>query len=325
MTSQSEYVSLESSCLGIKAKNPALLLAIADRLRSIIDPLSEFHPETIYVKDERDPDRGLTITYLDVSKYFNAATGKFVPVLFEMNDKFVESHKVMVSREWLDGQVIAADQALGKIEPAQVEMAGSGQVLKLANASFIINYEDQPTPLDSNSYGHLHRNLALQGDQRKAQNAASKDAIARREAERKLAIAEALLNEARSKEKVTAEENRSLFNELSAKNRKIQDQEIAINDLNERLAVFESCFDPSNPIHPFKLNEAFECWKAVTKDGSFDPSGPGGRGAKVLVMEWLRLQGESDIGDIKNTSAKVKRLAVIIGWRGQGSGAIRSR
>lgn len=325
MAQNTEYVSLEHCCSTLKLSTPAVLGDIADQLRSILEPLSELNPHTVYVGIDHNSHDRPPITYLDLSNYFSKATGKHVPVLFETPFQVVESHYVMVSREWLQSKVVAARERLGLIKPAQAEKVYSAQLLKLANSNFISTYEEQPAALDTNEYRELHRKLAVQSDQRKAQEAASKDAIARHEAENRLAVLDALLAESRAKVKALTDENRSFYNEITAKDRKIQDKELEIEALNERLSTFAACFNPHSALHPAALSEAFDCWDALTRSGTFDPSGPGGRGAKQLVLEWLRARGEFDIGTLSNPSAKVKRLAVIIGWRGAGSGAIRSR
>jgi hypothetical protein len=325
MTQNTEYVSLEYCCSMLKVSAPAVLGDIAEQLRSILDPLSELNPLTVYAGAGHDPHDRPPITYLDLSNYFLKATGKHVPVLFETPFQVVESHNVMVSREWLQTKVVAARERLGLIKPVQAEKAYSAQLLKLANSNFISTYEEQPAALDTNAYKELHRKLAVQSDQRKAQEAASKDAIARRDAENRTVVLEALLAESRAKEKALMDENRSLYNEITAKDRKIQDKELEIEALSERLLTFVSCFNPHSALHPAALSEAFDCWNDLTQFGTFDPSGPGGRGAKSLVLEWLRARGETDIGTLSKPSAKVKRLAVVIGWRGAGSGAIRSK
>lgn len=325
MKNQTGYVSLESCCSQLKSTNPALLEALAEQLRSIVDPMAEFHPDTIYVCRTSDPETRHPITYFDVSTYLKKATGKFVPVLFETPFEVVESHTVMVNRDWFSDKVEAAKERIGKIHTAGAETVRNSQILKMANASFRSFFEDQPAPLDSRGHQELQKKLAIQNDQRKAQEAASKDSIARRHAEDRLAVVEALLAEARAKEKVLSDENRSFYNELTAKDRKIQERDLEIASLRERLTVFAICFNPHSPLHPAALNEAFECWTALTRNGTHDPSGPGGRGALSLVLDWLNERGEKDMGTLKNPSAKAKRLSVIIGWRGTGSGAIRSR
>lgn len=325
MKNQTDYVSLESCCSQLKSTNPALLGALAEQLRSIADPMAEFYPDTIYVGGVSDPEIRHPITYSDVSRYFRDATGKFVPVLFETPFEVVESHKVMVNRDWLSGKIEVAKDRVGKVLTAETETVRSSQILKMANASFHSFFEDQPPPLDSRGHQELQKKLAIQKDQRKAQEAASKDAVARRHAEELLAVANALLIEARAKEKVLSDENRSFYNELTAKDRKIQERDLEIESLRERLTVFAICFNPHSPLHPASLNEAFECWAALTRNGTYDPSGPGGRGALSLVLDWLTERGEVNVGSLKNPSAKAKRLSVVIGWRGTGSGAIRSR
>ena len=85
--------------------------------------------------------------------------------------------------------------------------------------------------------------------------------------------------------------------------------------LSAELDVFLNCFNPENPLHPKGLYEAFQCWQAVTDNGTRDPSGPGGRGAQSLVLEWLKSRGEPDVGSMKKSGLRIKRLAAVIGWR----------
>lgn len=322
MPPQSEYISLESSCLKIKAVNPALLSALADLLESIIDPNSAFKSETIFIHDAGAKSADLEISYQDLSDYFKGATGKYVPVLFEVAGQAFEAAKVKINKEWLAGKIKVAEERLyhsASVVTASRGMA-SAQILKMGNASFISTYDDQPEQLDSRGNQHLLAKLAANHDQRKAQEAASKDAIARRNAENALTVASALLDESRAKERALIEEIRTLYNEITAKDRKIQNREQQIASLSERLERFASCFDPHHPLHPAEMLQAFECWQALTRNGTHNPSGPGGRGARILVTEWLRDQGETvDIG------AKIKRFEAIVGWRGKGSGAIRSK
>lgn len=325
MTQNTKYVSLEHCCAALKLSAPAMLSDIADQLRSILEPQSELNPLTVYVGNDLESHDRPPITYLDLSHYFKKATGRHVPVLFETPFQVVESHTVMVSREWLGTKIDAARERLGFVQPTVVENVLSSQLLKVANSRVIRFPEDQPAPVDSAGLRDIQKRLMVQADQRKAQEAASKDAITLRHVEKQLAVTEALLAESRAKEKVLSEENRGFYNELIAKDRKIQDRDLAITNLTERMAVFAACFNPHSPLHPAALSEAFDCWVAITRSGTFDPSGPGGRGAKCLVLEWLRERGDTDIGTLSNPSAKVKRLSVIIGWRGAGSGAIRSK
>lgn len=323
MAQNNEYVSLEHYCSALKVSAPALLGEIANQLRSILEPKCELNPGTVYVSGHSGSENRPPITYLDLSVYFKKATGRHVPVLFETPFQVVESRTVMVNRDWLKRKAEVAKEKLGLLIPSVKETVHSSQVLKMANASFISSYEEQPPALNSHAYSELYKKLAMQGDQRKAQEAASKDAIALRKAENRIEVLEALLAESKAQEKILAEENNSFYNEITAKNRKLQDKELEIERVSERLTMFANCFNPHSSLHPAALNECFECWNDITRNGTYDPSGPGGRGALALVVEWLNGRGETV--NPRNPGMKAKRLSVIIGWRGAGSGAIRSR
>jgi len=302
-----------------------LIRAIAEQLEAVADPQSEFNPGTIYVQGDPDHYDTSPITYADVSRYLRSATGRYVPVLFETPMRVVESSLVMVNRDWLGSKIQAARARAGAVESSTAQHVLVSRGLKVGNARVIRFPEDQPPAADASAFRDLHRKLEIQADQRKAQEAASRDAIALRTIETKLAVLEALLAEAKAKERLLTEENRSQSNELVAKDRKIQDKDLIIADLTDRMAIYAACFNPHSPLHPAALSEAFDCWAELTQMGTYDPSGPGGRGARPLVMEWLRQRGDNDIGTANAPSAKVKRLATIIGWRGAGSGAIRSK
>lgn len=299
-----DYVSLDVSCLEIKAQSSTLLTFIAAQLSSIIQPDAEFNPETIYVRGVKNTVADVAITYSELSEYFKSATGRYVPALLETRNSSVDSNRVMVNREWLERQLSAAENAATPRpgESTALYRDGNFQGAKRDN------YEQLSDIDRDNDVAHtVEGRIALQNIQTR------------------LAEAESLIIELRAKEKASADDNRSLYNELRAKDKKIQEREAQIELLSAQLDGFVNCFNPKNPVHPKGLYEAFQCWQAVTDNGTRDPSGPGGRGAQSLVLDWLRSRGEHDIGSIKNPGLRVKRLATVIGWRGKGSGAIRSK
>lgn len=297
-----EYVSLDVSCLEVRGKSLALLESIADQLSSIVQPDAEFNPETIYVRGIKDSVADVPITYSELSAYFRKATGRHVPALLETRVSPVDSNKVMVNKEWLERQIGAAKKRV-VLHSARSEGSYTGDVE---------GHEQN---------GGKHRlsedgvSIASSFDER----------LAIRDVQAQLAEAQAMIAELRVREKASIDESRSLYNELRAKDKKIQDREAEIEALKAEVVIYKTCFDPKKPLHPKRLYEAFQCWSAVTDNGARDPSGPGGRGALSLVLDWLKARGESEVGTIKKPGLRAKRLAAVIGWRGKGSGAIRSK
>lgn len=303
-----EYVSLDVSCSDVKGRSPALLAYIAERLSSIVQPDAEFNPETIYIKGTKNAVLAIPITYSELSEYFRRATGRHVPALFETPQGPIDSNKVMVNREWFDRQVSDAEK--------KVRSQGGELISNNTSAPKI----QEPQALSHQPYGGL-----AELDSGTVIVRSPEDRLALLEAENRLAEAESLIVELKAKEKATADDSRNLYNELRAKDRKIQEKDAQIELLSAELDVFLNCFNPENPLHPKGLYEAFQCWQAVTDNGTRDPSGPGGRGAQSLVLEWLKSRGEPDVGSMKKSGLRIRRLATVIGWRGKGSGAIRSK
>lgn len=303
-----EYVSLDVSCSDVKGRNPVLLAYISERLSSIVQPDAEFNPETIYIKGTKNAVLDIPITYSELSEYFRRATGRHVPALFETPQGPIDSNKVMVNREWLDRQVSDAEKKA-----------------RSQGGELISNYTGAPNREGAQARSHRHRDELSELDSDKVIVRSAEDRLALLEAENRLAEAESLIVELKAKEKASADDSRNLYNELRAKDRKIQEKDSQIELLRAELDGFLNCFNPESPVHPKGLYEAFQCWKAVTDNGARDPSGPGGRGALSLVLDWLKARGESETGTIKKPGLRAKRLAAVIGWRGKGSGAIRSK
>ncbi|QHA83565.1 hypothetical protein E3Z27_18715 [Pseudomonas mediterranea] len=281
-----------------------MLASIADQLSSIVQPDAEFNPETIYVRGIKDSVADIPVTYSELSAYFRKATGKHIPALLETRVSPVDSNKVMVNKEWLERQIGAAKKRV---------VLHSDQL----DGNYAGDFEEH------DQYGSKHRLSEVNIGRSVVPS--FDDRLAMQDIQARLAEAQAMIVELRVREKASIDESRSLYNELRAKDKKIQDREAEIEALKAESAVFKTCFDPKSPIHPKGLYEAFQCWKAVTDNGARDPSGPGGRGALSLVLDWLKARGESATGTIKKPGLRAKRLAAVIGWRGKGSGAIRSK
>ncbi|MBI6853394.1 hypothetical protein YA0002_11510 [Pseudomonas cichorii] len=319
MALPSEYVSLEGVCASIKARNPRLLCALAEKLEAVLDPLSVFTPGTLYVHGAASDSSG--VTYRDLASYFRSAAERHIPVLFQTPYQAFEAQTVRIFRDWISSQVrdLEAEAVQASFAESSMSARGSAQILKLGNGAFTAAYENQPHQMDASTHDHILRRIALNNDQRRAQEAASRDALSLVELKEELAATKALLAHSEQREKLREDENRQLRDDRLENQRTIQNLELESESLMDQLERFKVLFDPHHPLHPPKLVQAIECYLTVTENGTRDPSGPGGRGAQVLAESWLKDQGEIEV------KFKIKCFGYVIGWRGKGSGAIRSK
>ncbi|MCY1271100.1 hypothetical protein D9M68_361360 [compost metagenome] len=319
MRSHDKLMTLEMACTALKQKDVRLLAAVADQLSSILIPESEFNPVTVRYADQDPLNPEYPITYGDLAQYLNAATGRYVPVLFETPDRTVESCRVLVNRDWFDRQATAAKEKLGLAITAQSPAAN--QIASVAQSANAIrgHWAEQPAPMSSDGIQNLHLMLAHQNDQRKAQLAASKDVEARIRAEERLHLLEAQLSEATAKVRALEVENRALDLEVRTSDRRRQDAEIERDGYRERLAVFAACLDPHSSVYPSELAIAFKCWCDLTNNGSHDPTSSSKRGVHKLVNTWADQHCPDLLPD------QLKRIRAVLSWRKRGSGAIGSK
>ena len=318
MEKHTQYTSLEWACRALKAENPALLSQLAKQMVSIIDPDAVFNPETLRATDPGRPEANLPITYGELSSYLDAATGRYVPVLFETPRFTIESQHVRVNVEWLGREARRARESLGLIEVVQAPVANDAVSIAYRQNASSPEPIDQPPVMTTDGLDHLRSLLAFKNDQRKAQNAASKDREDLIRAEERIRLLEAQVAELAGAKRTLETENASIMLESKAMARRKQEVEVSLDDAHERLAVFSRCFNPHEALFPPELAMAFDCWRDLTHGGKHNPAGPGGRGVHYLVEGWVtqhRLTLNND---------QFKRLKALVSWRKKGSGAIRS-
>lgn len=321
MESNYKFVTLEMACRALKQQDVRLLKEVALELSSVVSPEAEFNPDTIRFADSESQYSSPPITYGRIASYFQVATGKYVPVLFETAEYTVESSRVLVNKEWLERRIAHARDVLGLTalvsEPTANQVVAKAQI---ANSS-ALNF-DQPLPLTSDALENLRLMLGQQNSQRKAQDAAGRETLARQAAEERANRAEALLLVRDRQIESLIEEIESLTRDLNAERRlRVESQGDAtrIEEQLELAMAFAECLRIDNPLSPPEMRLAFQCWNELTHGGTFNPAGPGGRGIHGLAEQWAKANGHQ-----LNKDA-MERFKATLSWRKRGAGAIRSR
>ncbi|WP_349571742.1 hypothetical protein [Azotobacter salinestris] len=285
MPSPEKYVSLEMACAAIKRDSIELLRTIAQQLYSILDPSAQFSPTTIYVAENGNHITDIPITYEELAAYLKSATGKYVPVLFETSTLTVESHCVLVNKDWLTRRIAAARESLRTT--AAIEAGAANHALRIAthvNGSPASDIADQPAPMGEAGLKNLRHWLAQQNDQRKAYEAASKDALALQQREQeiaelraKLVVKDAWLEQSRESEEW-------LRRELIERDRQVT---TLTDQLSEHAGIIEF-MNPDNPYSPVEGRRLVTAWDELTESGTVDPVTEAGVGIGELVRRWWK-------------------------------------
>lgn len=322
MEPNDKFVTLEMACRSLKQQDVRLLKEIAFGLSSVAIPESEFNPDTIRYADSASQYSSPPITYRDVSSYFQLATGNYVPVLFETPERTVESCRVLVNRGWLERRSTHAREVLGLT--ALVSEATANQAVakaQRANGNFLSS--DQPPPLTSDALENLRLMLGQQNSQRKAQDAAGRETLARQAAEERAIRAEMLLLARDAELKVSREQYLELLDQKNILQHRLDDVSADAAYLEQQL---ESSFgllefvNPLNPESPPVGRQALECWTELTHSGSRSIMADSRRGTGEHIRKWLKAQDGCEPSDFK---MKVFRLLLTPESRKQG-GAVPS-
>lgn len=261
-----EFTTLEAVCAHLKRQDPQILSALARQLNSILDPDSLFNPENIRFAGDDPLNPQNPISYAQLSHYLELASGERVPALFEICDVVVPSDRILINRSWLQRQLQAARGSFGVMRLLQSEAANTRIGVSVAANAVPTNLIQQPRPMTSDQLSNLHLLLAHQNDQRKASEAASREAIARKEAELRADSAETLLG-------VTTAENQYLKNRVAELEKELAESKRESAIANGRLEEFEPLVEflnPENPLSPPEGRNLFQCWAYITKNGTYD-------------------------------------------------------
>lgn len=292
MEPRNKFVTLEMACRSLKLQDVRLLEEIALQLSSVVIPESEFNTDTIRYAASANQHDSRPITYRDISSYFRAATGKYVPVLFETPECTVESCRVLVNQEWLQRRIGHARESLGLT--ALVSEATANQVVATAQRvnSSSLNSE-QPPPLTSDALENLRLMLGQQNSQRKAQEAAGREAIARQAAEERAIRAETLLQARDAELKVSREQYLELINQKNDLQRRLDEvsaDAVYIEQQLESSYGLLEFINPLNPESPPVGRQLIKCWIELTDGGRRSIMANSRIGTGEHIRRWLRTE-----------------------------------
>ena len=283
-----EEINLDFACRKLRLQDVNLLHAAADYLRATVD-LSAPIPHQL-VRSQRSIDgRDSIVTYEHLARYLEQATGKFVPVLFELADTAIESRFITISGQWLTNIVREAKEYAGLATaisaPAVNEAVASAKIVNFATLPQV----EQPPPPSPAQLNNLHTLLAHENSQRKAQEAAGREAIARQFAEDQVALLTAKLqaSEAERREAILQRDvERERGNELERQNHILRDENEILCEELDRVAGLQAFLDVRNPLSPPDGRDIVMFWIEATQNGTVHPVRSKRRGISSLLSDW---------------------------------------
>ncbi len=301
MESENKFVTLEMACRSLKQQNVQLLDQISRQLASVLSPDAEFNPATIRFADGKAQNAWPAITYGQVASYFSAATGRYVPVLFETPELTVESCRVLVNKDWVDRQAEAARERLGLVSLVSAPAANQ-QVSIVRQANGNPAHLDQPAPLSRDGLENLHTLLGHQNSQRKAQDAAGRESIARQAAEERAIRAELLLRARDAELKIQSEQFLELIEQKNSVQRRLDEVSADAAYLEQQLEISAGLLefmDPCNPESPPVGRQLLTCWIELTQYGTKGIMSDSRRGTGDHIRKWLRAADGAEPGEFK--------------------------
>jgi len=267
---------------------------------------------------------GCAVMHGALADYFDSASFGKPAATITTTAGPVPASAVLVWRQWInrlaDEATSRALYVAGRAIPAGDNYAGA----MIANASPAASQAEQP-PLPSGSEpGYVA--MRQREQRREAESSAAKQLeakeIALQDALRREAAKDAMLATRDAQVLQLREESEQLRRKLSDARRAEREAQDEMIDMEERLEdamAFAECLRADNEVSPPELRLAFQCWRAITMDGTHNPAGPGGRGIHGLAVEWLKENGH------KLNQDATARFCAVLSWRKRGAGAIRSR
>ncbi|WP_443696273.1 hypothetical protein [Pseudomonas sp.] len=116
-----------------------------------------------------------------------------------------------------------------------------------------------------------------------------------------------------------AEQDRRALSQAIRQQQEDSDLIISMEERLEDVMALAECLRADSEVSPPEFRLAFECWRTITRDGTHNPAGAGGRGVHGLVEDWLKDNG------YKLNKEATERLCAVVSWRKRGAGAIRSK
>ncbi len=285
-----EFLNLDRVCATLKDRDVRLLTEIASQLAGVLVPSSEFNPETIRYIDYSADTPSTPITYEQIAGYFQAATGRNVPVLFVTPHRVTESQRVLVNRAWIEKRIQLANSNLKQLEIIAAPSVNQELQLVRSGTNGAGTWSDQPPPMSPAGLEQLHAALAHQNDQRKASEAASKETIARRAAEERAIRAETLLTASTAEVSILNEQLGEAIREKSELRRTLAElrtqSEVMEQQLELTMALAEFT-NSENPLSPSLGRLLIECWVSITSGGTVDIVADSSKGLEHHIRSYL--------------------------------------
>lgn len=304
--------------------NPRMLAGeVAGVLRTLAPPDHPIQEARVSAILGATTPGGNAVTFGALADYFHSAgQGRPAATIATSAGPAPASH-VFIWRQWLDDlarEATARAVVVAGFAPAN----DSTTAAAVANGSLVARQADQPPPPSGSEPGYLKMRQAQQRREGERSAAEQLDAerIARQQDARELIELRAMLATKDAQVLQLREEAEELRRELSAAHRAKQgaeDEMIGMEEQLEAAMAFAECLRVDNEVSPPELRLAFQCWREITRDGTYNPAGPGGRGVHGLASTWLKENGHELSPEAK------ARFCAVLSWRKRGSGAIRSR
>lgn len=287
-------------------------LAPADR------PIHETHASTVLAVVPAVP-----VTYGALADYFETASqGSPAPAVITSGGP-IPASGVLLWRQWITPLVDEAAQRAALVAGLAAPVNDSGIAGAVANASLAIKQAEQLPQPSGSEPGYLKLRQAQQrrDGERSATEQLDAEKVARLRAEQEVAELRARLAASEAAKQQLQEENQQLSEELKAEireRRRAEADSEYFQDQLEDTFVFRECLRADNPTSPPELRMAFQCWRAITRDATHNPSDRGGRGVHGLVDDWVASTEQ------QLNNEQLNRLRAMVSWRKRGAGAIPS-
>lgn len=295
---------------------------MAGVLRSLSPDWATISPEKVGASLSDGPPGAITIGAL--ADYFHQVGLGNAPRTITTTSGDVLTAAVTVDRAWIALPFAEAVKRAAFASGFAASANDSPSATAVANGSPAAYQTDQPPPPTGSEPGYLKMRQAQQRKEGESSAAEQLDAerIARQQDQRELIELRAMLATRDAQVLQLREENEELRRELSAARRaklEAEDEMIGMEEQLEEAMAFAECLRADNEVSPPELRLAFQCWREITRDGTHNPAGPGGRGVHLLASDWLE-----DNGHVLRPDAKA-RFCAVLSWRKRGSGAIRTK
>lgn len=295
---------------------------MAGVLRSLSPDWATISPEKIGASLSDGPPGTITIGAL--ADYFHGVGLGRAPRTIATTSGDVLAAAVTVDRAWTALPFAEAVKRAAFASGFAASANDAPSAAAVANGSPVARQADQPPPPSGNEPGYLEMLQAQQrreGERSAAEQVEALQASLKRmeqELERQRAINVAL-EQGMAHERAENEELRRKLSDAHRAKQEAEDEMIGMEEQLEDAMAFAECLRTDNEVSPPEMRLAFECWRAITRDGTHNPAGPGGRGIHGLASAWLE-----DNGHVLLKEAK-ERFCAVLSWRKRGSGAIRSK